>query len=693
MRATTMDMILTMSFSLLFWPASVAEKTVSTMTFTCSRPTSPCMNSATCPVNGDNCVCAPGYMGIQCTVLSSTMDLDALSCLESDPCRSGQCYDRGDGQGAGCICQAGYYGQYCQLRMFDVDCYQDRMVLYLLPWGYSDADTWISTYGPPYLVDTPAAVLSAVDPGPSGRQGFTGEFQHRHDPTGSSASVDFQNETAITYSRRVHVRYGVTGVEPTDQTLTASCTLPYLPPPTPTAWATPTPTTPPPPPPPTPTTTVTEVNPDERWSCLRPTTPCAVNGTCDNFLGKCLCPDGTAGLRCTVPEDKVDKGDCAISTLNPCNPEGAICYDEGYGAVCDCLDGYYGDHCQHTILKTECNGGTMLVNVFPYGFDAATWPLTRRPSLFPSRICPLKTVPELTSQLPEVASRGWEGFADVFSHVNDPCAGNATITSENETTVEVRRDVEVLYSSRGHHHTDRLMTATCHVPRHLLVLHPPSTDTAAPPDVTQQPTTTTTTTTTTQTTAKQTTVTSLQTTQHVASRVTPAELGQGQTTVGNQGPQPQLPPPAVVITAVGRGGRVVKSGQPVTLGCVLPLVFALQPANNDKHVTDIRVDNCVVKNKATGYSLTVVQNSCAKRPIGLLLLRRQKGIQVLVIRVYKFRSSVNLHLSCRIRMCTDRDTYCRQIPRCVSQRFKREAHDTPTMTSVAETTLIGYQLG
>ena len=47
----------------------------------------------------------------------------------------------------------------------------------------------------------------------------------------------------------------------------------------------------------------------------------------------------------------------------------------------------------------------------------------------------MKTVSELLSAAPEYSDRGWEGFADVYAHVVDPCAGDATLVSDSVSTL------------------------------------------------------------------------------------------------------------------------------------------------------------------------------------------------------------------------------------------------------------------
>ena len=47
----------------------------------------------------------------------------------------------------------------------------------------------------------------------------------------------------------------------------------------------------------------------------------------------------------------------------------------------------------------------------------------------------MKTVQEFLAANPAYTGRGFQGFADTYLHVADPCAGDATVVSDNVSTL------------------------------------------------------------------------------------------------------------------------------------------------------------------------------------------------------------------------------------------------------------------
>lgn len=201
------------------------------------------------------------------------------------------------------------------------------------------------------------------------------------------------------------------------------------------------------------------------FTCERPTTRCDTwYGQCQPD-GHCACSNGAFGLQCQIPGSaKLNAGTCLMH--NPCvNAASGNCYDDGITAKCDCMEGYYGNGCQHRMAQAECDATKMVLNVLPYGFAGdSPWstapPLIMRGENF---TCALDPMSLFLTNHPEYQTRGWSGFAGTMLHSGDPVCGYPTVLADNPATTTYSRRIYISYASSAAHPTDQMLDLICDV--------------------------------------------------------------------------------------------------------------------------------------------------------------------------------------------------------------------------------------
>ncbi|KAK7455960.1 hypothetical protein BaRGS_00039408 [Batillaria attramentaria] len=341
-----------------------------------------------------------------------------------------------------------------------------------------------------------------------------------------------------------------------------------------------------------------------QFSCLRPSTPCnEMYGMCESATGRCICFNQNYGLTCDISAARGQNGGmCQIN--NPCTR--GQCYDDGVGAACACPDGFYGTTCQNEMVHTECEDERMVVNIFPYGFNPAVWIFVDPPG---TETCDMVAVSTFLAQTPGYHNRGWAGFARAFKYVNDPCAGNASIEWDTDTSTLYSRQLYVYYGIGARHATDNVIKVTCEVAKVIPTPSPGS-----------------------------------------------------------------FPPPRVMVVVKDSRDNPVRG--PIRLGFKVKVVFDLNVPNN-AGVNDVQVEQCVVRDAFSRFSVDVVKNRCAEPPVGQLLYQPHRGRQVLMMTMHKFPGvSAGLYFQCKTRVQTCSPlTPCGNPPVCPSQRVKRSAQD------------------
>ncbi|KAK7455955.1 hypothetical protein BaRGS_00039403, partial [Batillaria attramentaria] len=258
-----------------------------------------------------------------------------------------------------------------------------------------------------------------------------------------------------------------------------------------------------------------------QFSCLRPSTPCnEMYGMCESATGRCICFNQNYGLTCDVSAARGQNGGmCQIN--NPCTR--GQCYDDGVGAAC--------------AFHTECEDERMVVNIFPYGFNPAVWIFVDPPG---TETCDMVAVSTFLAQTPGYHNRGWAGFARAFKYVNDPCAGNASIEWDTDTSTLYSRQLYVYYGIGARHATDNVIKVTCEVAKVIPTPSPGS-----------------------------------------------------------------FPPPRVMVVVKDSRDNPVRG--PIRLGFKVKVVFDLNVPNN-AGVNDVQVEQCVVRDAFSRFSVDVVKN-------------------------------------------------------------------------------------
>ncbi|PVD36138.1 hypothetical protein C0Q70_03111 [Pomacea canaliculata] len=105
--------------------------------------------------------------------------------------------------------------------------------------------------------------------------------------------------------------------------------------------------------------------------------------------------------------------------------------------------------------------------------------------------------------------------------------------------------------------------------------------------------------------------------------------------------------------------RPVKS--PVKLGSQVNVTFRVDPNSN---YLDLKVLFCMVTDTSLSEHVVVVDNSCAQPPFGLTLYSPGRGENVLMMTMYRFARSTDLHFQCKVHMCDILDRFCQQAPNC-----------------------------
>ncbi|KAL8559276.1 hypothetical protein ACOMHN_059967 [Nucella lapillus] len=191
---------------------TVTEPSVAWMTswqFHCDRPTTPCDSMfGMCVTSTGHCNCFNQAFGLRCHAPNEAMKNSGV-CQISNPCKLGMCYD--DGISAKCSCPDGYYGDHCQHKMVMAECNQDKMVMNVYPYGFSDV---IWNYIPSPTTNNCSLermslfVSKASSYQNRGWSGFAGEFRHKGDLCAGDATEEYSSVPGTkVYSREVYVFY------------------------------------------------------------------------------------------------------------------------------------------------------------------------------------------------------------------------------------------------------------------------------------------------------------------------------------------------------------------------------------------------------------------------------------------------------------------------------------------------------
>ncbi|KAK7092918.1 hypothetical protein V1264_008594 [Littorina saxatilis] len=138
------------------------------------------------------------------------------------------------------------------------------------------------------------------------------------------------------------------------------------------------------------------------------------------------------------------------------------CHDDGTTPGCDCPDGYYGTQCELPMVLVECDTKKMWINIVPYGYDKVTW-VSFPPLTGDNFTCALEPVDAFFKKNQQYYNSEWRGFAGIFPHVGDSCAGNPIILRETATHITYGRIVYLAYRAEGPDPTDQTLRLTCDV--------------------------------------------------------------------------------------------------------------------------------------------------------------------------------------------------------------------------------------
>ncbi|XP_076455672.1 EGF-like domain-containing protein 1 [Babylonia areolata] len=192
--------------------------------FHCERPTTPCDSMyGMCNSLTGQCNCFNQAFGLRCEAANEALK-NAGVCAISNPCKHGVCYD--NGVSAQCSCPDGFYGDHCEHRMVYAECTQEKMVVNVLPYGFSEM-MWnyipAPSTGNCSLERMSQFLAKASSYKNRGWSGFAREFRHKGDLCAGDAVLEHSNvPNTKVYSREVYVNYDA-GRHFTDTKVKVTC--------------------------------------------------------------------------------------------------------------------------------------------------------------------------------------------------------------------------------------------------------------------------------------------------------------------------------------------------------------------------------------------------------------------------------------------------------------------------------------
>ncbi|XP_067687180.1 EGF-like domain-containing protein 2 [Haliotis asinina] len=336
------------------------------------------------------------------------------------------------------------------------------------------------------------------------------------------------------------------------------------------------------------------------FDCRRRGQGCRNEADCSKDRGNCTCKAGFEGYDCSINASQINRGSCNETICE----NGGTCVSTDVNATCVCAPGYYGANCSFRRFQVECKSGSLLVGVNPLGnFDGFIYEERNRDT------CTFEAVSPPTN-----GKEGWEGYARDLNNTDPECGNispsfdqqppeNSTDIS-NASTTSYTRIVYIVYEKTFMTSLDEVLNFTC-----------------------------------------------IFNTQSVEIYKSAYSVSLEASDMNQLTREAQLSPVKFQIESEGKG----TNPKEVQLGEVLTLTFTIDSLSFD----GARLESCVFNDtNPDGANLTVVADSCVQDDAKSILSKPidteddNKTITITIaIRVFKFVSSDQLGISCKVKAC------------------------------------------